>query len=177
VDEAFLQLACAEINRQFFDGSLPPCRVVWSRRLTRSAGNINVRSRVIKLSVPLIIDAFGGEREHEVPGVVCRDAAQAAREILKHELIHLWLFERGLPHGHTAAFRAKARQMGQARTRHAIERPLPKTGWLYACAHCAAQIVRRKRWGRARACGACCKKFNGGRFDARFKLSGRRIPS
>ena len=175
MDEVFLQAAFADINREFFAGALPPCRIVWSRRLTRAAGNIDVRARLIKLSIPLIIEAFSQGREHEVSGVLCASSEQAAREILKHEVIHLWLFERGLPHGHTPEFRLKARAIGQPRTRHAIERPRPSSGWLYRCAGCGSEVVRRKKWGRARACGSCCKKWSGGRFDARFVLRGRKI--
>jgi len=175
VDEAWLQSIFKEINRDFFGGVLPACRIVWSRRLTRAAGNIHVRDRLIKLSTPLIVDAFSDGRGHEVSGVWCLDSCDAAREILKHELIHLWLFERGLPHGHTPEFRQKAREIGQPRTRHAIERPRPKSGWIYSCAGCGVETVRRRKWARARACGACCKKWSGGRFDERFRLRGRKL--
>lgn len=165
------------MNARHFDSSLPPCRIQWNRRLTRSAGNIDVRRRLVKLSTPLLIEAFADGQAHTVVGVRCQSSAQATEEILKHEMIHLWLFERGLPCGHTPEFRAKARQIGQPRTRHDIARPLPSSGWIYSCARCGAQIVRRKRFGRARACAACCRAWSGGKFDARFTLRGRRITS
>jgi predicted SprT family Zn-dependent metalloprotease len=170
-----LQVLWERLNRRFFEGTLPPCRIEWSRRLTRAAGNIDVRKRRVKLSVPLLIDAFENNSAHQVLGVRCEDSASAVEEVLKHEAIHLWLFERGLPHGHTPQFRQKAREIGQPRTRHAIARPLPRTGWVYTCAGCGAQIVRRKRFAAARACARCCRTFSNGKFDARFKLSARRI--
>jgi hypothetical protein len=164
------------LNAEFFDDILPPCQIKWSRQLTRAAGNIDVRNRVIKLSVPLLVEAYDGDSPgYEICGVRCETREQAAVEILKHEMIHLWLHEKGLPSGHTAAFRAKARSIGQPRTRHGIARPAPKSGWLYICPQCDVQVTRRRRFGRPVACGHCCKKYCGGHFDARFQLKGRRI--
>jgi len=168
-----------ESNAQHFDGVLPPCRIVWSRQLTRAAGNIQVKTRLIKLSAPLLPETFANTSlfscESLVCGVRCDNAQSAAREILKHEMIHLWLHVRGLPHGHTAAFRAKARQLGQSSIRHEIEVPLPKSGYVYSCPHCTREYSRRRRYGRARACGPCCKAFNGGFYHERFRLRGRKL--
>ena len=166
-----------QLNRQWFDGELPACEIRWSRRLTRAAGNIRVHSRVITLSIPLLIDAFNDGARYEICGVAACDSAAALREILKHEMIHLWLHVRNLPCGHTAAFRAKARAIGQPQTRHGIALPSPKSGWIYRCAHCQTQIARRRRLSHAGACARCCNLYNGGKFDARFVLHGRRAQS
>ena len=166
----------AQINANWFENDLPPCQLKWSRQLTRAAGNIDVKNRVIKFSVPLLIDAFAlSDASFEICGVMCASEEKALEEILKHEMIHLWLHERGLPSGHTAMFRLKARQIGQPKTRHNIARPLPKSGWIYRCARCDAQITRRRRFGRPVACAICCKSHNGGNFDARFRLKGQKI--
>jgi ribosomal protein L37AE/L43A len=170
-----LQVLWARLDARYFASSLGACRIEWSRRLTRAAGNIDVKKRLVKLSVPLLLDAFVDGRSHIVVGIRCADSSQAIEEILKHEMIHLWLFVNGLPCGHTPEFRRKAREIGQLKTRHEIARPLPKSGWIYACPRCDAQIVRRKRFGRARACARCCRQFNGGKFDTRFALRGRKI--
>ncbi len=178
LDKHSLVALYEELNAKYFEAALPPCRIIWSRRLTRAAGNIDVRARLIKLSQPLLIEAFRGEIEafeYTICGVVCRDSYAALIEILKHEMIHLWLHERGLPSGHTTLFRAQARAMGQPKTRHGIARPLPKSGWIYRCAHCSQTSIRRRRYGRAIACAACCKKWSGGRYDERFRLRGQRI--
>jgi len=167
-----------ELNHEYFGDTLPLCEVKWSRQLTRAAGSIDVRRRLIKLSVPLLIDAYAtgaAGAGFEICGVRCHDSQTALREILKHELIHLWLFVHGRPHGHTAEFRAKARAVGQPKTRHGIALPVPKSGWLYHCPSCGVESPRRRRYGRPVACGRCCKKHNGGKFDARFQLRGRRI--
>lgn len=178
-DAVALQKLFDELNTLYFEGILPPCRMEWSRRLTRAAGTIEVRRRVIKLSVPLLVESFAGDSlfgpTHVICGVPCDDAAMALREILKHEMIHLWLHVKGLNCGHTAEFRAKARSIGQPKTRHSITLPPPKRGWLYTCSQCGHEFTRRRRYGRAVACGPCCKKHNGGSFDERFKLRGKRI--
>jgi hypothetical protein len=168
-----------EINHHYFDGILPPCSIRWSRQLTTTAGNIDVHKRLIKLSVPLLVEAFQSRTlfgpEYKVCGVVCDNPEDATREILKHEMIHLWLHVRGLPSGHTVEFRAKARAIGQPQTRHSIALPAPKRGWVYHCAHCKSEFTRRRRYGRPVACLRCCKRYGNGKYDERFKLRGRRI--
>jgi ribosomal protein L37AE/L43A len=147
--------------------------------LTRAAGTINVHKRLITLSVPLLVDSYRTQSlfppEYEVCGVKCSDSESALREILKHEMIHLWLFVLGRPYGHTMEFRQKARAIGQPRTRHGIALPEPKTGWIYTCSACGREYPRRRRYSRAVACGYCCKTRAGGNFDPRFKLRGRRV--
>ncbi|MDF2441359.1 MAG: hypothetical protein JWN98_2343 [Abditibacteriota bacterium] len=179
VNVSQLSLLFDELNLKYFDNSLPACRIEWSRRLTRAAGNIDVRRRLVKLSTPLLIDAFASDSlfppEFSVCGVPCDNPQRALEEILKHEMIHLWLHELGLPSGHTPEFRAKARAIGQPRTRHGIALPIPKSGWIYACPACHTEFSRRRRYGRAVACAKCCKQWNKGRYDERFKLRGRRI--
>lgn len=184
---ADLQTLFDDLNAQYFDAILPSCEIIWSQRLTRAAGNINVRARVIKMSLPILRDAFQNSPQSEtqnatifppaysVCGVLCDSHESATREILKHEMIHLWLFMRGVPHGHTREFRQKAREIGQPKTRHEIASPAPKNGWIYRCVSCAHEFPRRRRYGRAVACARCCKSFANGKFDARFALRGRRI--
>src|SRR4028118_1562587 len=179
VSSAALQHLYAELNTRYFDNTLPPCEVKWSRQLTRAAGNIQVQRRVIKLSEPILVEAFRADslfsREYSVCGVCCASSDEAVREILKHEMIHLWLHVQNLPSGHTAEFRAKARSLGQPRTRHEIALPTPKAGWIYSCIHCRSEFPRRRRYGRTVACARCCKQFNGGKFHERFRLRGRRV--
>jgi predicted SprT family Zn-dependent metalloprotease len=174
-----LQALYHDLNLKYFESSLPPCRIEWSRRLTRAAGNIDVRRRYIKLSVPLLVDSYQSTSlfgpEFQVCGVPCDSPQQALQEILKHEMIHLWLHVQNLPSGHTPEFRAKARAIGQPRTRHGITLPTPKSGWIYSCAACRAEFPRRRRYGRAVACARCCKQWNKGQYDERFKLRGRRV--
>lgn len=179
MDTSALFLLYQQLNCQYFDNTLPFCPIAWSRQLTRTAGNIDVRLPKMKLSYPLLVEAFEAKGlfapEYEICGVVCRSSDEAIVEIVKHEMIHLWLHVQGLPSGHTPDFRTKARRMGQPKTRHQIDIPRPRQGWEYSCPICRSTFVRRKRFGRPVACAACCKKFNRGKFDERFKLRGRRL--
>lgn len=179
MDSAVLLQLYDQFNYQYFDASLPRCAIIWSRQLTRTAGNIDVQALKIKLSYPLLVEAFTPKGlfppEFDICGVRCDSSEKAVEEILKHEMIHLWLHVQNLPSGHTAQFRAKARQIGQPKTRHQIETPKPRSGWEYSCATCKSTFTRRKRFGHPVACATCCKKFNKGKFDARFKLRGKHI--
>lgn len=174
-----LQALYQLFNEKYFEGKLPLCEIVWSRRLRRAAGNIDVRARLIKLSVPILNDAFLPEKNpvdgYVVCGVLCRTREAALHEILKHEMIHLWLFERGLPCGHTREFRMKAKEMGQTEIRHQIAVPPARSGWEYSCPVCCARIMRVRRFSHAAACLSCCRKFNEGQFHKHFKLRGKRI--
>jgi hypothetical protein len=106
-----------KFNLHYFGAALPYCPIIWSRQLTRTAGNIDVFTPKMKLSYPLLVEAFEPKGlfrpEFEICGVRCDSSQRAIEEIVKHEMIHLWLHEQGLPSGHTAEVRAKARQMGQ----------------------------------------------------------------
>jgi len=161
------------LNTEFFGAQLPPCSIRWSRRLTRTAGNIRVQTRVITLSLPLLNDVWREGPCFEVCGVSCDCPESALVEILKHEMIHLWLHIEGLPCGHTREFRQKARQIGQSKTRHGIALPAPKQGWVYECGACHAQLFRRRRFGKRVSCGGCAR----GRYDEAFRLRGRKIGS
>jgi len=175
VSPAELLALYSQLNTEFFGGELSPCSIKWSRALTRAAGNIRVESKVITLSVPLLVDVWKDGASFEVCGVLCSSPQEALVEILKHEMIHLWLHERKLPCGHTHEFRLKAKQIGQPKTRHTIARPAPKVGWIYECAGCKATLHRRRKFGRRVACARCCKKLSGGQYDERFRLRGRRL--
>src|SRR6185295_5810023 len=82
------------LNLRYFDGALPPIPIVWSRRLTSSAGLFITREgprprrghsepggerRLIRLSVPLL------QRPEVSP--------QDVRITLAHEMIHQWQFD------------------------------------------------------------------------------------
>lgn len=179
MDSTALLRLYQQLNHQYFEATLPHCPIIWSRQLTRAAGNIDVRAPKMKLSYPLLVEAFEPKGlfppEFDICGVRCDSSLKAIEEIVKHEMIHLWLHVRGLPSGHTAEFRAKARQMGQPKTRHQIEPPKPRNGWEYTCVTCNTSFTRRRRFGRSVACAACCKEFNNGKFDARFKLRGKKL--
>ncbi len=130
------------LNRQHFGGSLPPCRLELSRRLVRTAGKIWPRTRLIRLSVSY----------HERYG-----PAELSNTIL-HEMVHLWLFEQGLPSGHTDRFRQKLNEVGLADRIQALPVPPRPYRYLYRCPTCRREVQTRRKISSS--CGYCDKVYN-----------------
>jgi predicted SprT family Zn-dependent metalloprotease len=94
-DVASLQLLFAELNYRFFGGKIPAYRIAYNARFTNVAGRIMHKPPLIELSLRHF------ERYPE-----------GLRDTLLHEMIHAWLHARGLPSGHTSAFKRKMREVG-----------------------------------------------------------------
>ena len=144
-------------NHDFFGNELPACKLAWNRRFRSLGGRIECRKRLIELS----------SAHFEACGVA------ALGIVLIHEQIHLALFERRRPFGHTALFKQKSHAVGLPSIHHEMPLPQrmikPRKFHVYEC-RCGIVIRSRRRFRLARACGACCKKHNRGRFDSRFTL-------
>ncbi|MDE3118233.1 MAG: SprT-like domain-containing protein [Nitrospirota bacterium] len=149
------------MNLRYFDGGLPPIEIVWSRRLTASAGLFvshggpralpaGLRRRRIRLSAPLLRDG----------------SPVAEREVLAtlaHEMIHQWQFDilKRRPN-HGPDFRRKMEDMNRAglgvTVRHdlteAVQR-LAKYAW--RCLDCGRTYERQRRTiePRRHRCGSC----------------------
>ena len=155
VDEFFERLF-GVANDRYFANQLPRCRRVWNRRFRGLAGRIECRSKTIELS----------SAHYEQCGI------GAMGIVLVHEMIHLALFTERLPHGHTGEFKRRSYSLGLPRIYH--ELPLPNRlvrpkRYVYACT-CGLQVESKIRFRAPRACATCCRKFNRGRFDRRFRL-------
>ena len=134
--------------------------VEWSARLRSAAGRAEYASPRVLLNCRLC--AFG---EAEID------------RTLRHELAHLIAQSRAgrrriSPHG--AEWRRACADLeieGEARCHNL---PLPirrhKRRFLYACPHCQRDYPRTRPLRRTSACLACCRAFNHGRYDGRFKL-------
>lgn len=161
MDPAHLQRLWTDLNLRWFDGGLPSIEIVWSRRLTASAGlfvsrggprmpAIGGRQRRIRLSAPLLRDSSG----------------QAEREIfvtLAHEMIHQWQYDilKRRPN-HGTDFRRKMEEMNRAglgiTIRHDLieaVRKLAKYAW--RCLDCGRTYERQRRTIRPsrHRCGSC----------------------
>ena len=135
-------------------------RVEWSARLRSAAGRAEFRHTRILLN--------------------CRLAAHGEAEIdrtLRHELAHLLAQTRAgrrriAPHG--AEWRRACADLGIAGEARCHNLPFPirrlQRRYLYACPHCRRDFPRTRPLRRSSACLACCRAFNGGRYDRRFKL-------
>jgi len=161
-----LQSRWRELNVRFFDGRLPPIRIVWSHRLTASVGMFVSRGgprtsdstarqrREIRLSLPLLEQ-------------LASRTPYAERELLNtlaHEMIHQWQFDvlKRRPN-HGLDFMRKMREMNRSgevaiTTYHALQKEvLALSRFAWRCRDCG-RIYRRHRKTiepRRHHCGAC----------------------
>jgi predicted SprT family Zn-dependent metalloprotease len=137
-----------ELNLRYFEGMLPDCQIELSKRLTRTAGKIWPKSRLIRLSLSY--------HQHYGP--------QEFRNTILHEMIHLWLFEQKLPSGHTDLFRRKSEEVGLGERIRALPVPPRPYKYIYSCPTCCHEIYTRRKINTS--CGLCdtvynpCHKFN-----------------
>jgi predicted SprT family Zn-dependent metalloprotease len=147
------------LNDRHFDGRLPPIEIVWSRRLTSSAGmfvsHVGPRSpassdahrRLIRLSSPLLQQ----EPHDELVST------------LAHEMIHQWQFDvlkRRPNHGHDFCRKMAAmnRDGLHITVHHALEEAVQRlTRYAWRCQRCGRAYERQRRTIRPshHRCGAC----------------------
>ena len=96
---------------------------------------------------------------------------------LKHELAHLVAYERAgrrriLPHGPEWAAVCCELGIPGERACHSLplERRKQERKFAYVCTRCFAVVRRVRALKKAVACAACCRRYNGGRYDSRFRL-------
>lgn len=160
MDEIDLSLVFQELNQESFNGFLLEPVLAWNSRISSSAGRFTPGVRRGPFSRPPVIELALYLREQP-------NARACVKDTLGHEMIHYWLWVRRLPYGHTPAFYEKMEQMGVSRYNTiGTRRPFKH---LYVCRHCRKDYPARRRIG-LRACGVCCNRYNGGRFDRRFVL-------
>ncbi len=134
-------------------------RLEWNPRLKTVAGRADFREKLISLN-PLL-----------------KDHSDEIDRTLRHELAHLLAqFRVGrrriAPHG--PEWRQACRHLGIADEARCHNLPFASKSFpprfVYRCPNCRREFPRVRRIRRAIACLACCRKHNGGDFDARFRL-------
>jgi SprT protein len=134
-------------------------RVEWNSRLRTAAGRADYRQKLISLNPRLF----------EYPAEIDRT--------LRHELAHILAqFRAGrrriLAHG--VEWREACGDLGISDEKRCHNLPFPVSErvrrYLYSCPGCRRDYPRVRRIKRAVACLACCRAYNGGKFDARFRL-------
>ena len=135
-------------------------QVEWNARLRSAAGRAHYDRRLISLNPRL--------REHG-PAEIDRT--------LRHELAHLVAHLRAgrrriSPHG--PEWRQACRDLGINDEQRCHSLPFPTQTrtrrYLYRCSRCAREFPRVRPIRRAVACLACCREYNGGRYDKEFQL-------
>jgi len=161
-----LQQAWQALNARFFDGRLPSIAIVWSPRLTASAGLFVSRGgpravdadpgrRLIRLSLPLL--------QHQAGAACHRPWREEAYGTLAHEMIHQWQFDILKRHpDHGADFRRKMEAMNHEglgiTVRHDLADALrPWLRYAWRCRDCGRLYERQRRTIRParHRCGAC----------------------
>lgn len=152
---------CAEKSRSMELVELSKrIRVVWNGRMQTTAGRAWWPDRVIELNPKL----------REV-------AVEELWRTLKHELAHLVAYERSgrrhtEPHG--PEWRAACVELGipgeQPFHTLPFKRRRMKRNHVYVCPNCLVELRRVRPLQRVVACYACCRKYSGGQYDARFRL-------
>ncbi|GIV59153.1 MAG: hypothetical protein KatS3mg043_0242 [Rhodothermaceae bacterium] len=96
--------------------------------------------------------------------------------VMRHEIAHALDFETRGRSGHDDVWKAWALQCGAEPTRcYEGDEPAGAAApYQGTCPSCGAVYPFYRRLKRPRACGACCDRYNGGRYAAAFRLVIRR---
>jgi len=144
------EIGCAELASRV--------RVRWNRRMRSAAGSARWKDALINLNPRL-------------PGF------EEIDRTLRHEIAHLAAqFRAGrrriAPHG--AEWKQACRDLGLGNEPRCHDLPLPRrrlaAKHAYRCPQCHAGILRVRAFRRKVACRSCCRAFNGGRYDEKFRL-------
>jgi len=153
---------CLELGLSGLSGRV---RVYWNGRMRSTAGRATWPEGAIELN----------------PALEEISALEVERTLL-HELAHLVAYERSgrrriRPHG--PEWRRACAELGIAGERAGHRLPLPartmRPKWRYVCPGCWTAVERVRRMRGRTACYACCRRFNRGRYDERFRFIERRL--
>ena len=161
----FTEAALETASRQLLDAAgchalARLVRVRWNRRLRTTAGLANYMQWTVSLNPRLV--PFGMEEVDRT---------------LRHELAHLLARHRVgrrriQPHG--PEWRKACTDLGLDGEKRCHELPLPRRRMvrkiLYRCRHCQAEVRRVRPFRRAVACLKCCREFNRGRYNDRYRF-------
>lgn len=99
---------------------------------------------------------------------VNKDNKDVLEALAIHECCHL-------KHpNHKSGFKQLCNSYGvsetHTRNRNDVVCPEPKKYYLYKCSNCGKEIKQMKYSNNESACRDCCKKYNNGRYDKKFKF-------
>lgn len=204
-----LQSQARELLRQLGAEKLArEIRVEWNPRMKSAAGRADFRQKLISLNprlrnlndglarTELGADKLDCLKQSSLTSAICSSAKNSERpravvhdevdRTLRHELAHLLAqFRVGrrriAPHG--VEWRRACCDLGIADEARCHNLPFASKvhapRYVYCCPNCQEKFPRVRRIRRAIACLACCRRYNGGDFDPRFrlKLVGRVVPT
>lgn len=134
--------------------------VEWNFRLRTTAGMAHFHRRKITLNPRLV----------EV-------AADEVQRTLRHELAHIVAQHRAGRQriaAHGAEWKRACRDLGIPREARCHDLPFKvkrqTRRHFYQCPQCGFELARVRPVKRPVACLNCCRKYNGGRYDSRFRF-------
>jgi SprT protein len=135
-------------------------RLEWNSRLKTAAGRADYHHKLISLNPGLLAHPEEIDRtlRHELAHILAQFREKSRRRIL--------------PHG--PEWQQACRDLGIADEKRCHTLPFPARRYaprfIYSCPNCRRDFPRVRKIKRTVACLACCRAFNGGEFDARFRL-------
>ena len=135
-------------------------RVEWNSRLKTTAGRADYRRKLISLNPRLVEHPFEIDRtlRHELAHILAQSRQKRRRRIS--------------PHGRE--WQQACCDLGIADEKRCHTLPFPAKRYaprfIYRCPNCRRDFARVRKIKRTVACLACCRAYNGGEFDARFRL-------
>ncbi len=163
-------------------------RVEWNPRMRTAAGRADYRQKLISLN-PLLLELDPGlaRSECSIGKLDCLKQSSLTsngqgdhdeiERTLRHELAHLlaqWRVGRRRIAPHGPEWRQGCRDLGIADEARCHNLPFATKAYparfVYRCPNCRQEFPRVRRIRRAIACLACCRAYNRGEFDPRFRL-------
>lgn len=102
---------------------------------------------------------------------------EEVQDTILHEIAHALV---GVKHGHNRVWVAKAKQIGcngkrcynpaAALKEGAKELIIAQSKYTFTCPKCGNQSAAHRKPKRSKACGHCCRKYNGGKYSEEYKL-------
>lgn len=136
-------------------------RVRWNARMRSTAGTALASKSLITLN-PRLRD-FGDD-----------EVDRTLRHELAHLLAHFRAGRRRIS-AHGPEWQQACRDLGLTDEKRCHSLPLPRRRMearhIYRCPGCEMEVRRVRAFRGPNACLACCRKYNAGRYDDRFRFS------
>lgn len=165
-----LTLRAKEIAQQFgFEALSREVEVLWNSRMRSTAGRAFLGGTNPRIELNARLNEFG---ENEI------------ERTFLHEMAHLIAFARFGKRGgagHGRAWQQACAELGIAGEPRCHQLPLPSSkmtpNFIYRCPHCKQSFYRVRKMKKKAACSACCKRFHGGRYSAKFRFEEQKLDS
>lgn len=145
-------LKARELAESLISEHCPEYKFKWNNR-KRAFGVCSYRTKTIQLSKSLTLL---NDEEH-------------IKNTILHEIAHA----KTEGHKHNRVWKSCFLSLGGSGTR-CSNGEVVKGKYVYECPNCNKTASFFRKTTRVRACGECCNKYSGGRYDDKFKMELRK---